>query len=469
MTKSRGLPQGQHRQKAAQDAFAVSAAPTQMKQDVAGIDVGSEYHYVAVPEGRDPEPVRRFGSFTADLHRMVKWLLDCGIHSVVMQATGVYWFGLYQVLEDHGLQVAVSNARYTKMLPGRKTDVAECQWLQQLESFGLLTRSFRPTEEFRVLRSYLRQRENLVADIGICIQRIQKVLTEMNLQLCHVLSDINGKSGMAILRAIVAGERDAYRLADLCDSRIQAKRKQVAESLEGTWRTELLFILKQQLEIHDALAAQVRQCDSQIESHLQTIQQKVDSTVTPLPAPRRPSKPPQRKHIPQYALRKYLYQITGVDLTQIDGIGEQTALTVVSEVGSDMSKWKTEKNFASWLGLSPTNEKTGGKIIRRGTKKVVNRAATALRLAAQTLRTSQSLLGAKYRRLRGRMDAAKAITAMAHNLATLIYRMLKFGHNYTDKGMEFYEQRYRERQLQYLKKQAARQGFQLTPIQGVPA
>jgi transposase len=400
---------------------------------------------------------------------MVKWLLDCGIKSVVMQATGVYWFGLYQVLEDHGLAVTVTNARYTKMLPGRKSDVAECQWLQQLESFGLLTRSFRPTEEFRVLRSYLRQRENIVADIGTCIQRIQKVLTEMNLQICNVLSDINGKSGMAILRAIVKGERDPYRLADLCDARIQAKRKQVAESLDGTWRSELLFILKQQLEIHDALADQVKKCDREIETHLQLINHKVDAAVTPMPAPRRPGKLPNRKHIPQYDLRKYLYQITGVDLTQIDGIGEQTALTVVSEVGVDMSKWKTEKHFASWLGLSPTNEKTGGKVIKRGTKKVVNRASTALRLAAQTLRTSKSFLGAKYRRLRGRMDAAKAITALAHNLATLIYRMLKFGHNYTDKGVEFYEQRYQERQLQYLKKLAARQGFQLTPTQGVVA
>ena len=236
--------------------------------------------------------------------------------------------------------------------------------------------------------------------------------------------------------------------------------------MDGTWRSELLFILKQQLEIHDALAEQVSKCDTQIEAHLQTINQKVDPAVTPLPAARRP-KPPKRKHIPQYDLRKYLYQITGVDLTQIDGMGEQTALTVVSEVGVDMSKWKTEKNFASWLGLCPTNEKTGGKVIKRGTKKVVNRAATALRLAALTLRTSKSFLGAKYRRLRGRMDAAKAITAMAHNLARLIYRMLKFGHNYTDKGMEFYEQRYQERQLQYLKKLAAKQGFQLTPTQGV--
>lgn len=468
MAKKKSLGKGQCRGKA-DKAVAASAAPTQIKQDVAGIDVGSEEHYVAVPEGRDPEPVRRFGSFTADLYRMVQWLLDCGIKSVVMQATGVYWFGLYQVLEDHGLAVTVSNARYTKMLPGRKTDVAECQWLQQLESFGLLTQSFRPTEEFRVLRSYMRQRENLVADIGICIQRIQKVLTEMNLQIGNVLSDINGKSGMAILRAIVKGERDPYRLADLCDSRIKAKRRQVAESLEGAWRRELLFILKQQLEIHDALAEQVSKCDRQIETHLQTIQQKVDPEVTPMPAARRPRKLPNRKHNPQYDLRKYLYQITGVDLTQIDGIGEQTALTVVSEVGVDMSKWKTEKNFSSWLGLSPNNEKTGGKVIQRRTKKVVNRAATALRLAALTLRTSQSFLGAKYRRLHGRMDAAKAITALARNLATLIYRMLKFGHNYTDKGMQFYEQKYRDRQMEYLKKQAAKQGFQLIPAQGVVA
>ena len=363
MAKKRGLRKGQGRQKGAKATVSVSAAPTQIEQDVAGIDVGSEYHYVALPDGRDPEPVRRFGSFTADLYRMVKWLLDCGIKSVVLQATGVYWFGLYQVLEDHGLAVTVTNARYTKMLPGRKTDVAECQWLQQLESFGLWTQSFRRSEEFRVLRSYMRQRENLVADIGTCIQRIQRVLTEMNLQLCNVLSDIHGKSGMAILRAIVQGDRDPHRLADLCDSRIQAKRKQVTESLDGAWRSELLFILKQQLEIHDALAEQVRKCDPQIEAHLQTINQKVDSAVTPPPAPRSPIKPPNRKHIPQYDLGKYLYQITGVDLTQIDGIGEQTALTVISEVGADMSKWKTEKNFASWLGLSPSHEKTGGKVI----------------------------------------------------------------------------------------------------------
>lgn len=452
----------------AKSAAGASTGLVQIKQDVAGIDVGSEYHYVAVPEGRDPKPVRRFGAFTADLYRMVQWLLDCGIQSVVMQATGVYWFGLYQVLEDHGIAVTVTNARYTKMLPGRKTDVAECQWLQQLESFGLLTQSFRPTEEVRVLRSYMRQRENLVADMGICIQRMQKALTEMNLQLANVLSDISGKSGMAILRAILQGERDGYKLADLCDGRVQASRKEVAESLEGTWRNELLFILQQQMHLYDALSEQVHQCDEQIEAHLQQMDRKVDAEATPMPQARRP-KLTQRKHMPHYDLRRYLYEISGVDLTQIDSIGEQTALVVLSEIGVDMTKWKSEKSFSSWLGLCPANQITGGKVIKRGRKKVVNRAATALRLAALTLRTSKSFLGAKFRRLRGRMDAAQAITAMAHNLARLIYRMLKFGHNYVDKGTEYYEDKYRERQLQFLKKQAAKHGLQLTPIEGVVA
>ncbi len=319
--------------------------------NAAGIDVGSAEHYVAVPLGRDPHPVQKFGSFTADLYRLVQWLLDCGVKSVVMQATGVYWIGLYQILEEHGLDVTVTNARYTKMLPGRKSDVQECQWLQKLHTFGLLTRSFRPTEEFRVLRSYLRQRENLVVGLGICIQHIQKALTEMNLQLTNVLSDISGKSGMAILRAIVQGERDPKQLAELCDPHIKATRKQVAESLEGNWRTELLFVVQQNLHLYDSYSEQVAECDRKIEAHLQTIQHKVDATVAPLAPPRRPGMQPNRKHIPQFDVRTHLYQITGVDLTQIDGIGVQTAEVMLSEVGADMSKWKTEKHFASWLGL----------------------------------------------------------------------------------------------------------------------
>jgi transposase len=469
MAKAENHPKPRKRGRKSAKLVDVTEGLSPMNLNAAGIDVGSAEHYVAVPIGRDPHPVQKFGSFTADLYRMVKWLLDCGVKSVVMQATGVYWIGLYQILEEHGLEVVVTNARYTKMLPGRKSDVQECQWLQKLHTFGLLTRSFRPTEEFRVLRSYMRQRENLVAGIGICIQHIQKALTEMNLQLTNVLTDISGKSGMAILRAIVAGERDPYQLAELCDSRVHATRQQVAQSLEGNWRTELLFVVQQNLYLHDVYSEQVVACDRKIEAHLETIDRKLDAALAPLPPPRRSGMQPNRKHIPQFDVRTPLYQITGVDLTQIDGIGVQTAEVLLSEVGADMSKWKTEKHFASWLGLSPDNQITGGKVIKRGTKKVVNRAATALRLAAQTLFRSKSALGAKFRRLRTRLGAPKATTAMANHLAKLIYRMLKFGHEYVDKGMEFYEKKYRDQYLRYLKKQAAKQGFQLIPVEGLVA
>jgi transposase len=438
-----------------------------LNPNTAGIDVGNAEHYVAVPLGRDPQPVQTFGSFTADLYRLVKWLLDCGVDAVVMQATGVYWIALYQILEEHGLKVTVTNARYTKMLPGRKSDVQECQWLQKLHTFGLLTHSFRPTEEFRILRAYMRQRENLVVASGICIQHIQKALTEMNVQLANVLSDLSGKSGMAILRALLRGERDPYALADLCDARVKATRQAVAQSLEGNWRVELLFVVQQNLDLYDDYCGKLAECDRRIEAHLQTITRKVEAAEAPLSPPRRKNMQPHRKHIPQFDLRTYLYQITGVDLTQIDGIGVQTAEVLLSEVGADMSKWKTERHFASWMGLSPDNQKTGGKVIKRGSKKVVNRAATALRLAAQSLLKSQSALGAKFRRLRTRLGAPKATTAMANHLAKLMYRMLKFGHEYVDKGMEYYEARYREQYLRYLKKQAAKQGFQLVPVEGV--
>lgn len=438
-----------------------------VRTDVAGIDVGSAEHYVAIPADRDPQPIRCFGSFTADGYRLVKWLLERGIKRVVMQATGVYWFGLYQVLEDHGLEINVTNAAYTKMLPGRKTDVHEAEWLRQLETYGLLTRSFRPTEEIRVLRSYMRQRESLVAEAGIYIQRMQKALTEMNLQLSNVLSDISGKSGLAILRAIVAGQRDPQELAKLCDPHVRATRQEIAASLEGHWRAELLFILRQNLELYDIFCAKIAACDEQIQAHLQTIQHKLDAAVTPLPEPRHRGLESHRKHAPRYPLRQYLYEITGVDLTRIDGIGPPTAQVVISEIGLDMTAWRTEKNFTSWLGLCPGNEKTGGKVVKRGTKKVVNRAASALRIAAQALERSQTSMGAKYRRLKRGIGAPRAITAMARQLAVLIYRALRFGNDYVDKGVEQYQKKFRQQQLQSLQKQAAKHGFQLIPVQAV--
>lgn len=409
---------------------------------VAGIDVGSAEHYVAVPAGRDVEPVQKFGSFTADLHRMAQWLKACRIEAVVMQATGVYWTALYDVLESYGLQVNVVNARHTKTLPGRKTDVQECQWLQKLHTFGLLNNSFRPAEEIRILRSYMRQRENLVTAAGTSIQHMQKALTEMNIQLANVISDISGVTGMKILRDIVKGERNASKLAMHKHGRIQASRKEIAQSLEGTWRSELLFVLDQSLDLYDTYLKKISECDQRIEEQLKLMDAKVEVAVHPMPAARTVRSP--RKHQPRFDLRSQLYRVTGVDLTQIDGIDVQTGQAVISEVGVDMSRWKTEKQFASWLGLCPDNRISGGKVLKRGTRHVVNRAATALRLAAWSLIRSQSALGAKFRRWRSRLGAPKAITAMAHLLARLIYRMLKFGHEYVDKGIEHYENKYKQ-------------------------
>lgn len=375
--------------------------------------------------------------------------------------------GLYEVLDRYGFQVQVVNARYTKTLPGRKSDVQECQWLQKLHTFGLLNNSFRPPEEIRVLRCYLRQRENLVQQAGICIQQMQKVLTEMNIQLANVISDLSGVTGMKILQAILEGERDADQLARLAAPGIRASRKELAQSLEGHGRDELLFVWRQTHDLYHTFLQNIRQCDGCIEAHLQNREAKVDEVARPLPAARPKNRLPQRKHIPQFDLRAELYRVAGADLTLIDGINVQTAQVVISEVGVDMTRWPNEHHFSSWLGLAPHNEITGGKVIRRRTKRVLNRAARALRLAAQSLHHSRTALGAQYRRLRGRLGAPKAITATAHHLARLLYRMLRFGTEYHDKGLEHYERRYRETQIKWLQKQAAALNMQLTSAPAV--
>lgn len=430
-----------------------------LNRNAAGIDVGNAEHHVAVPVGRDEQPVQKFGSFTADLHRMAAWLAACEIDTVVMQATGVYWVALYQILEEHGLQVNVVNAQYTKTLPGRKTDVLECQWLQKLHTFGLLNNSFLPPDKIRVLRTYMRQREKLVTAASTAVQHMQKALTEMNVQLANVISDISGLTGMAILRAIVKGERNPAKLADLKHNRIRASSQEIAQSLEGNWREEQLFVLEQSLALYDLYYQKISECDQRIESHLRTMDSKAGQPTV------EPALPPKRsKKSLGFDLRAQLCRIAGVDLTRLDGVDVGTAQTVISEVGVDMNRWKTEKQFASWLGLCPDHRISGGKVLKRGTRHVVNRAATALRMSAWSLIRSQSALGANFRRLRRRLGAPKAITAMAHKLARLVYRMLKFGKEYVDKGTIYYENKFRQHQLRWLTKQAASLNLQLTPI-----
>jgi transposase len=427
--------------------------------NAAGIDIGNAAHYVAVPPDRDAEPVRTFECFTEDLNKMADWLAQCGIVTVAMQSTGVYWLPVYEILVQRGFEVFLVNARHTKNLPGRKSDVQECQWLMKLHTYGLLNNSFRPTEEICVLRTYWRQRDDHVKSASASIQRMQKVLTEMNVQIANVITDISGVTGMAILNAILGGERDRYKLSELADPRVKASKEDIAKSLEGNWRPELLFVLRQQMQIYRAYQKRIEECDEAIEAHLKTMEDQAEPGSKPQ-TPKAGKK--AGGNAPQFNLRGELYRISGIDLTRIDGINVMIAQTIMAEVGLDMSKWPTEAHFASWLGLCPDNKITGGRVYHRGSRHVENRAATAFRMAATSLWRSKTYLGAKFKRLRANLGAPKAITAMAHTLARLVYRMLRYGQDYVDKGMEFYQQRYQQQQITWMQKKAKDLGLVIT-------
>ena len=424
--------------------------------NAAGIDIGSAAHFVAVPPDRDDEPVREFASFTTDLHRLADWLDACNVDTVAMESTGVYWIPLYELLESRGFTVLLVNARHVKNVSGRKSDVLDCQWLQQLMSFGLLRGAFRPADQVCELRSLSRQRTMLLRSQGRFVQHMQKALTQMNIQLANVISDVAGETGQRILRAIVAGERDGRALAQLRNARIRASEDEIAKSLQGNWRAEHLFALKQALDAFDFCGTQLAECDAQIQAQLQALHVRED-------APAQGKKRGRARNAPKFDLRTQLFQMCGVDLTRIDGIDVTTALAVVSEVGADLSKFPSDKHFASWLGLCPGTKITGGKVMSGKTKRCANRAAQALRLAAAALRSSQSALGAYYRRLCARMDKPKAVTAAAHKLARLIYAMLTHGQEYTDRGQDYFEERYRQRVLHNLAQKAKAMGMQLVP------
>ncbi|MDP3923809.1 MAG: IS110 family transposase, partial [Hydrogenophaga sp.] len=422
--------------------------------NAAGIDIGSAAHFVAVPPDRDDQPVREFASFTADLHRLADWLDACNVDTVAMESTGVYWIPLYELLESRGFTVLLVNARHVKNVSGRKSDVLDCQWLQQLMSFGLLRGAFRPADQVCVLRSLSRQRAMLLRNQGRFVQHMQKALTQMNIQLANVISDVAGETGQKILRAIVAGERDGLALAKLRNARIHASEDEIARSLQGNWRVEHLFALKQALDAFDFCATQLAECDTQIQAQLQALHVREDE-------PAQGKKRGRARNAPKFDLRTQLFQMCGVDLTRINGIDVTTALVVVSEVGADMGKFPSDKHFASWLGLCPGTKITGGKVMSGKTKRCANRAAQALRLAAAALRSSQSALGAYYRRMCARMDKPKAVTAAAHKLARLIYAMLRHGQEYTDRGQDYFEERYRQRVLHNLAQKAKAMGMQL--------
>lgn len=431
----------------------------QINPHAAGIDVGAEEVYVAVPPDRDTQSVRSFPTFTADLRRLAEWLKACQIKTVAMEATGVYWIPLYEILEAEGFEVCLVNARHLKNVSGRKTDVLDCQWIQQLHTYGLLNPSFRPPEQIVAIRSLVRHREMLVQYRSAHIQHMQKALTLMNVRLTNVLSDITGVTGLKIIRAILEGERNPQRLAALREPGCKKSEAEIAKSLEGHYKREHLFALKQALELYDFYDQQLKACDAELEAMYREFDPPQDPGTLP-PAPRTQKR---RKNQAHFDLAPALYRLTGVDLTQIDGVDELTVQKVLSEIGTDMSQWPTVKHFASWLRLCPNNKITGGKVFQTGVQPTKNRASAALRIAAASLKTSDSALGAYFRRMRARLGTPAAITATAHKLARIIYFMLKHRQPYHDFGADHYEQQYRVRVLRNLNRRAAKLGFRLEP------
>jgi transposase len=445
-------------------------------RNVAGIDVGNESHYAAVAPGSNPQPVREFGCWTGALNQMAEWLKSCGVETAVMQSTGVYWIAVYDVLERAGLKVWLVNARDTKNLPGRKSDVQESQWLMKLHTFGLLRNSFRPPEQIRAVRTVWRLRERHVQDASREIQHMQKALTTMNVQLANVISDISGETGQAIIRAIVKGQRDPGELARLRDYRIRASEEEIACSLEGNWQEEVLFELGQAVDRYDFCQRQIAECDQRLQQCLATLP---DGVIRPEAGEATDPGGGEEKHCPgggkkkkrrkprgnepKFDLQAELTRICGVDLSTLDGVKVITIQTFVAELGTDMSPWPTEDNLVSWLKLSPNRPVTGGRVMKQRPLKTKNRVSTALRMAASTLANSDSYLGARYRHLRTHLDEGQTIKAMAAHLARLIYRMLTRGKAWVDRGAQEHEKRRTEREKHFLVRKAAALGYRLEP------
>lgn len=425
--------------------------------DCAGIDVGSREHWAAVDPGRADSPVRKFSTFTDDLIALADWLTSLGIKMVAMEATGVYWIPLFEVLDARGFEVYLVNSRATRQTSGRKSDVLDCQWIWQLMTHGLLSGAFRPADEICSMRSLVRQRANKVGDQAKSINRMQKALSQMNIHLANVISDITGVTGMKILKAIDQGERDPQVLAALRDRRIKADQATIARSLHGNWRVEHLHALRQELACYDFLETQIADCDQAIAQALERLPQRQEA----VPAAGKVLRSPHRSAAQQAVLHQALGQVMGVDLTAIPTIGVDTALVLASELGPDLSRFPTSQHFCSWLGLAPPTRISGGKTLPGRAPKVINRAAQALKQSASNARNDKSFIGASHRARLTRMDTGCAIKATAHQLARLIYAMLTKGQPYVEKGLEAYEEKSRDRQLRALERKARKLGMQL--------
>lgn len=425
--------------------------------DAAGIDIGATSHFVAVPEGRDKEIVREFPCFTSDIQEMIRWLQKCSVKTIVMESTGSYWIPIFEMLDQAGFEVKLVDAHHIKNVRGRKSDVIDCQWLQQLHVHGLLSGAFRPDNDIIELRSYLRQRSMLIETVARHTQHMQKSMIQMNLHLHNVISDITGVTGMAIIRAILKGERDPNALAKMRDYRCTNSVEVIKKSLEGNYREEHLFTLRQAVDAFDFFQAKIKECDEQIKKKLQM--------KCPEPLDEKKSKRKPKKNEYSFNLTGHLKQILGVDLTAIPGIDASTAIKLISEIGTDITQWPSPKHFCSWLGLCPGTKISGGRRLSGRIKPCRNKAALCLRMAASSLYKSQTAYGAYLRKMKARHGPVQAITGLAHKMARAIYCMLIDRQGFKEMGADFYDNLHKERTLKYLRKRATTLGFTLTELQ----
>jgi transposase len=435
--------------------------------NAAGLDIGSREIFGCIPPDHEGETVKAFGTFTPDLQRLADWLVANRVDTVAMESTGVYWIPVFEVLEARGLEVYLVNGRHVKHVPGRKSDVQDCQWIQKLHALGLLTGSFRPDGEMCALRAYLRHRTDLLQHRAAHILHMQKAFQQMNIQLPQVLTDITGETGMAIVRAIVGGERDCVKLAKLRNFRCKSSEDMIAKALTGTWKEEHLFALKQSLELYDFYSEQVATCDARIQSQYEAMKPRWEPSSEMAPLETKPRRK-KRKNEPASDIRADIIRLTGIDLAAVGGLGPNLAQTILSEIGTDMSKWATDKQFTSWLGLAPHNDISGGKVLRSRIFPTRNRAGQAFRQAAMAVARSSTAFGAYYRRKRAQGGPLFAQVATAHKIARTVYHLLKYHVQYEDMGVEGFEQKQRERDVNALRKKAAKLGFTLAipePIQ----
>lgn len=433
----------------------------QVNRDAAGLDIGEAEIVVCVPCDRAEEAIRFFGTFTPDLKALADWLEACGIKTVAMESTGVYWISLYELLEERGIEAYVVNARHLKNVPGRKTDVCDARWIQTLHSYGLLSSSFLPDAIWRPLRTYWRHRQGLIEHRAPHIQHMQKALAQMNLRLTQVLADITGVTGMQIVRAIVAGERNPVVLAQFRDPRCAHGTDDIAKALTGAYRDEHVFALKQALALYDFYTTQIAECDAQMEHQYRKMLEATEGDLPPLgPDPKKNS---HAKNAPAFDIRANIYRLTGVDLVAVSGLEGSTVQTIIAEIGTDMSRWPSVKHFCSWLGLAPHNDISGGKVLRSKTLKGHNRAGQALRMAAQSVSRSNTAFGAFFRRLAAHIGVEQAIVATAHKIARTIYAILRDRLPFQELGADEYERRYRQRVIARLTKRASALGFRLVP------